>query len=523
MIYVILGQTASGKTSLALKLAKEFNLPLINCDAFQCYKQMNIGTAKPKKEELENVEHYFINNIDITDAINVKKFQEQGRQLIDKLTKENKDIIISGGTSLYIKALLFNYEFPDIDNKIYDELSLYPLDELLKILEELDIETYNNIDKNNKRRVVTAVALAKNNYSRDDLVKKFNNKPLYPCLFFNIDIDKEDINEKIDSRVETMFFENLVNEIEYLIQNYDYNKLNAFKAIGYKEFLNYINEDKTIDKSKLEQIKQDIKTHTHQYAKRQRTFIKTQFSNVKNLSPEEIYSRIMIDQNIKKRTKLMLDQTTLGKIENMHFLVCGLGGVGSLIPEYLVRLGAKNIDILDFDKVDLTNLNRQISYNLDDVGKDKTDVISEKLAKINPSVTITSLKMKLDKSNMIDKQYDFIFDCIDSIEGKAYLTKYSIDNNIPIIVSGGAGKKIDSTKTKYEKITKSNDVLIKKFLEYLQPLLTSDDCLNSIYCVCSNDTNIKTKNKTISSIPTVPNSFGLAMISFLLKRVVGGF
>lgn len=530
MLYVILGQTASGKTALATKLARELSLPLLNCDAFQCYKEMNIGNAKPTEEELTNVEYYFIDNLPIDEELNVRKFQIEGRKIIDEILKENKDIIISGGTNLYIKALLFNYDFPEIDNSLLDELDKLLLEDLLTKLKELDVDTYERIDKNNKRRVVTALALAISNHSRSKIEDKFINKTIYPCLFFNIDIDKEEINEKINNRVDNMFSNNLlIDEINKLSKKYDISKLHSFTAIGYKEFLPYIDKNtKEVDLTKLSEIKELIKLHTRQYAKRQRTFIRTQFNNVKTLSSEDIYKHIYLDVNMKQRTKLLLNSKQTNNLEKLNVLICGLGGVGSMIPNYLVRLGVKNISILDNDTVSISNLNRQLMYELDSLNKKKTDVVKEKLIKTNPNVEVKTYDIFLNKETMETQlsdickkeKYDVIFDCIDSIEGKAYLTKYALENNIMIIVSGGAGKKLDSTKTKYINILKSNDKLIKAYLEYLKTLSFDFNLLKDTYCIESIEPKVKNESKTISSIVTTPNSFGLAMISLLLNKYI---
>ena len=111
MIYVILGQTASGKTNLACKLARKFNIPLINADAFQVYDKLDIGSAKPSKEELDGIEYHMISNISLETNYNVKLYQQEVRKLLDGYLLENRDVILSGGSFLYVKAALFNYVF----------------------------------------------------------------------------------------------------------------------------------------------------------------------------------------------------------------------------------------------------------------------------------------------------------------------------------------------------------------------------------------------------------------------------
>ena len=133
MIYVILGTTASGKTDLAIRLAKEFSMPLISCDAYQVYKEFELGTACPRDEELEGIDHHFFKDYSIDDPIDVKKYQKEVRKLLDEYLEKGQDVILSGGTFLYVRAALFSYEFPDEEeNNTYDSYSDEELYEMLK-------------------------------------------------------------------------------------------------------------------------------------------------------------------------------------------------------------------------------------------------------------------------------------------------------------------------------------------------------------------------------------------------------
>ena len=119
MIYVILGQTASGKTDVALKLCRKYNLPLLGSDVYQMYKEMKVGTAKPSLEELEGIEYHFINDISVEDEISVKEYQDKARKILDKYLLEGRDVVISGGTFLYLRALLYPYSFEDEEDFSY--------------------------------------------------------------------------------------------------------------------------------------------------------------------------------------------------------------------------------------------------------------------------------------------------------------------------------------------------------------------------------------------------------------------
>ena len=293
MIYVILGQTASGKTSTALKLAKEFNLPIISADAYQCYKMMQIGTDKPTKEEVGNISYHFYDEYNPDEEVSVFLFQQECRKIIENYIRLNKDIIVVGGTFLYTKALLFNYVFTkeDIPSK-YENMSLEKMQELLK---EKSIETYSSIDINNPRRVKRALDQIDNGLDRSNILSQNSDVPLYPTKFYRIDIDKDEGNRKIDQRVDKMFNQGFLEEFKSLLNRYDPN-LKSFLAIGYKETISGLKEGKSID-----EIKDIIKVHTHQYAKKQRTFMRNQFKDITSGCKDDIYQAIKNDILLKQK------------------------------------------------------------------------------------------------------------------------------------------------------------------------------------------------------------------------------
>lgn len=508
MIYVILGQTGSGKTKLALSLAKEFSLPIISADAFQCYKKMNIGTDKPTKKEIGNIKYHFFDELEITDDNSVYRFQKENRAIIDKYIKDGKDIIVCGGTLFYIKALLYNYKFNDSDSiKKYDD---YPLEKLKELLLQKDEKIYHLIDNNNPRRIIRAlekidlgIDIIKNNNEN-------NNIPIYPCTFFNIDIDKEEGNKLIDDRVELMFKKGLVKEVTTLLKKYPSN-LNAFKAIGYNEFIN---------NSNYEEVKNLIKIHSHQYSKKQRTFIKHQFDNIHTLKKEEIYKLIRQDLLLKQRTNILFSGEVVNRIEKAKILLAGVGGVGSIVASSLVRIGFKNIYLFDFDKVDETNLNRQMMYDLNDVGLNKVEVCYKKMKSISPLANIypyvTKIKSTKDIPNI---KFDVILDCIDFVDGKYALYLKSKKDEAIYICATGAGFHIDSTKFVYSILNKAPDILAKNFINKLTSSGINDDEINKIMCVFPTDSKIKSKTSSniIASICNATNASGLAIISNLLK------
>lgn len=284
MIYCILGQTASGKTSLAISLARKHSLPVISADAFQCFKMMQIGTDKPKKEEIEGLDFYFTDEYEPDHEMSVYLFQQEIRPILEKYLAEGKDVLVVGGNFLYVKALLFNYVFENETkrNTSYDDMSL---EDMQKLLKERDPLTYSQIDIQNPRRVIRALIQNDNGNKRDDILKENDGKPIYPVEFLQLEIDKDLGNEKIDKRVDKMFEEGFVDEVKRLIAEYG-KELRPFHCIGYNEIIEAMDNNLPID----DKVKDLIKVHTHQYAKKQRTFLRNQFPTIKKGTKEEIYN-----------------------------------------------------------------------------------------------------------------------------------------------------------------------------------------------------------------------------------------
>ena len=293
MIYVILGQTASGKTKLASDLARRFHLPLIGADAYQVYQELNIGTAKPNKEELEGLEYFLIDDRSVSSPMNVMTYQKECRALLDQYQKEKRDVILSGGTLLYVRAALYPYEFAPEEERpeITGYVNSLTTEEALKLLGEKDRETFEKVDRNNPRRVSRALVLALEGKKASEKAKK-QAEPLYPCKIYAIEIDKDEGNKKIDLRVDEMFEEGLIGEVKSLLGRFD-PSLSSLQAIGYKEIIEGLRSGQS-----EEEMKEKIKLDTRRYAKRQRTFLRHQFPSIRFLSKEEI--REEIESDMKK-------------------------------------------------------------------------------------------------------------------------------------------------------------------------------------------------------------------------------
>lgn len=508
MIYVILGQTASGKSDLAIRLARELNLPLIGADAFQVYKEFNIGSAKPTKKELEGIEYYLIDDRSVSAPLNVKEYQEEGRKLLDKFQAEGRDVILCGGTFLYVRALLFPYEFTSEETPD-DGLDNLKEEELLSILEKEDPETYKVIDRHNLRRVIRAIRIAKSGKKKSDIVQKME-KPLYPCRFFAIDIDRDEGNARIDARVDKMMKAGLIEETSALIKKFDAS-LSSFQAIGYKEVIAGLKGGE-----KEEDIASDIKQDTKQYAKRQRTFLRHQFPALIVLKAPEIFDYIVYDAARRRRNKVSLPPEVLSKIERSHVVLVGVGGVGSIVADGLVRLGVSHLTLIDMDKVDASNMNRQILYTSEDVGKNKAEQAKKHLLEIDPLASVQSICAKYEESQ-VGPDTDFIFDCIDDVPSKTKLIIYAQSRSIPCVSATGSGLRKDATKFKVGHLTDTGEPLAKALKKELAA--EGFEHFEKVNVAYSSETPEKRQGKEIGSNFLAPNSEGLALLTYFISAL----
>ena len=278
MIYAILGPTCSGKSDFAEKLSLKYNAPIINFDAFQVYKELNKGTAKPSKKELDSGRYFLYDFVSIKEDYNVSRYQEEARLLLEKF--KDKDVVMVGGTGLYLKAALFDYKF--LKEKKMDEGFLQDVsnEELYRELLLIDKDDAIKIGVNNRKRLLRALYIYKiHNKSKSELNDNGKNTLLYKDVkFYGIDIDRALLYQRIDQRVDKMFEDGLEEEARSLFNSYDHS-LRALQAIGYKEFL--LSSDS-------EEIKKMIKNNTHHYAKRQMTFFKHQFDNIERIKFENV-------------------------------------------------------------------------------------------------------------------------------------------------------------------------------------------------------------------------------------------
>ena len=257
MILCIVGPTGVGKTKMSVELAKKYDAIIINCDAMQVYKDLNIGTAKIKENEKEGIEHYLFDFVDPLVNYTVADYQKDARKLLKKF--KNRNIIFVGGTGLYLKAALFDYRFP-AETKEKKDYSQYSNEELLAQCLEKDKTC--NIHVNNRKRLIRF--LEKEN---TDIVKPV---PLYDALFIGLTTEREKLYQIIDQRVEKMMNEGLLNEVKtFYDQNIHSKALET--GIGYKELYQYLDGEIS-----LEEAISLIQKNSRHYAKRQYTFFRHQ-------------------------------------------------------------------------------------------------------------------------------------------------------------------------------------------------------------------------------------------------------
>lgn len=271
-LITISGQTASGKTNLSIRLAQNLNCSIISCDSRQFYKEMSIGTAVPSKLELSKANHYFIHHKSVKDNYTVGDFQNDALKLIENLFKKDDYIILTGGSGMYMDAIVNGIDkFPKIKlgvrellNEKHNSRGILFLKNKLK---ELDPEYYDIVDVNNHRRLIRALEVCiSTGKPYSSFLNKKNKKYDFESVNFGIKVDRELLYKKINYRVDKMISDGLIQEAKTLLNFKDLNPLNT---VGYKELFEHFKGNLTKSQA-IEKIKQN----TRRYAKRQMTWLK---------------------------------------------------------------------------------------------------------------------------------------------------------------------------------------------------------------------------------------------------------
>lgn len=294
-VIVICGPTASGKTALSIELAKEINGEIISCDSMQIYKDMNIGTAKPTKEEMQGIKHYLLDFVSPDERYSVANFKQDAKEAIKEILSKGKIPIIVGGTGLYVDSLIYEIEYSDIkfDEQYRKKLESIANEEgietLYKEAKRIDPQAIEKISPNDKKRILRILEIYKatgKNKTQQEIESR-KKEVEYDYKIFAINWNREELYERINKRVDIMIENGLIEEVQEILEKY--NKFpTAMQGLGYKEVVEYLNGQV----SKEEMIEK-IKMETRRYAKRQLTWFR------KNKQTIWIDGKNSIQNNIK--------------------------------------------------------------------------------------------------------------------------------------------------------------------------------------------------------------------------------
>ncbi|MBR6918890.1 MAG: tRNA (adenosine(37)-N6)-dimethylallyltransferase MiaA [Bacteroidales bacterium] len=284
-LLVLTGPTASGKTDLAIRWAEQFRTEIISADSRQFYREMRIGTAAPTPDELRRVPHHFVQHLSIHDSYNVYRYEQDALTLLEKLFQNHENVILCGGSGLYIDALCNGIDLlpdpdPELRENLHRMLRENRVEEFHQMLKEKDPEYYEVVDRNNPVRMVRALEVCiQTGQPYSTLRKQQTKERPFQIIKYAIALPREVLNERINRRVERMMEEGLEAEARQL---YPLRHLNALQTVGYRELFDHFDGKCTIDESV-----EAIKAHTRQYAKRQMTWFKRD-SGYRWISPEEM-------------------------------------------------------------------------------------------------------------------------------------------------------------------------------------------------------------------------------------------
>ena len=265
-IIVITGPTSVGKTALSIAIAKKYDGEIINADSMQFYKGLNIGTAKIKEEEKEGIPHHLFDINEVDDEYSIYHYQKDARIIIEDIQKRHKTPILVGGTGLYLKAALYDYQLSkETQNSKFEE---YTNEELYKLLTKIDQNA--KVDPNNRRRLIRALSYYQEN--NKSISQNKTDKLLYDTIFIGLTCDRNILYDRINQRVDIMVKEGLIDEVRKFYDQKIYTKP-LINGIGYKELYQYFDGKVTLDEA-IDLIKKN----SRHYAKRQYTFFNHQMN-----------------------------------------------------------------------------------------------------------------------------------------------------------------------------------------------------------------------------------------------------
>lgn len=274
-VVVLIGPTAVGKTRTSIELAKRLNGEIISGDSMQIYKEMDIGTAKIKQEEMEGITHHLIDIKNPDETFSVAEFQELVRMKITEITNRGKLPMIVGGTGLYIQSAIYDYQFSDAPNnddlrqQLEDRVKTDGVEVLHKELSQVDPISADRIHPNNVRRVIRALEVyLTTGQTLTEIQSEQVIEPLYEVSIIGLTMERDRLYERINARVEEMITEGLEKEVKKLCDR-GLMHTQALQAIGYKEWFRYFSKEQSLETT-IEQLKQN----SRRYAKRQLTWFR---------------------------------------------------------------------------------------------------------------------------------------------------------------------------------------------------------------------------------------------------------
>lgn len=268
-VIAVVGATASGKTSYAIELAKKINGEIISADSRLVYKGMDIGTAKPTIDEMQEIPHYMIDVVEPEYNYSVGLYVKEAKKHITDIISRGKVPIVVGGTGLYFRVLLENYDLPDVkpDYELRKELSSYSYEELLEMLTKLDEKAANSVEKNDKKKLIRYIEIIKLTGKPLDLVRGVKEKE-FNVEWVGLNFPREILYDRINKRVDLMIEQGLIGETKKLLQKHG-RISNITDTIGYREVLSYLDGELSLDEAK-----DKLKQNTRNYAKRQLTWFR---------------------------------------------------------------------------------------------------------------------------------------------------------------------------------------------------------------------------------------------------------
>lgn len=284
-LIVIVGPTAVGKTALSIALAKKFNTTILSADSRQFFKEMNIGTAKPSAEEMQNITHYFIDSHSIADDYNVGKYETEAIALLEKLFQTNDLLILVGGSGLYVDAICKGFdELPEANTKVREQINSLlqkeGIEGLQQLLKELDPDYCIQVDLQNPQRISRALEVCLTTGKPYSTFRKGKNKTRnFNIVKIGINTPREILYDRINRRVDQMIKDGLVEEVKKLLP---FKNKNALQTVGYKELFEHLERGTDI-KPAIELIKQN----TRKFAKRQLTWFRRD-SETKWFEPDQL-------------------------------------------------------------------------------------------------------------------------------------------------------------------------------------------------------------------------------------------